>query len=112
MLLFTDEPCDQFVSHDGGGRPLASSERRVQVSEPWIESRFSAGRQRTAPRFVLIFLSGRMNLGLETPGFKVRNATTRGRFATSGSMAFRCSPSRRNWPTYPARFSNSSLRAD
>jgi hypothetical protein len=46
MLLFPDEPCDQSVSHHGGGRPLASSERRVQVSELWIESSFSAGTQR------------------------------------------------------------------
>jgi hypothetical protein len=46
MFLFPDQPSDQFVSHHGGGRPLASSERWVQVSEPWIESGFSAGRQR------------------------------------------------------------------
>lgn len=58
MLLFPDEPCDQFVSHHGGGRPLASSERRVQVSELWIESSFSASTQRHCTRFLAASLAG------------------------------------------------------
>ena len=72
MVLLPYEPCDQFVSHHRGGRPLASSEWRVQVSDLGLSLASRRVANVTVARFVAALLNGRANLGVGTPGFKVQ----------------------------------------